>query len=300
MEIILTLVILIIVYALLFGNRSNKKTHDAIINTAVALGVPSDDAACILENDTEQLSSMLHACSFSSNVIKERPYHERMGRCIYVVYSKKQSLMSDVTGDRNYSTCIELDKLAYGTICDQLRAMSDRDTLKFYEIHLCSKNINWNEGIKHDEKFYISNSHIEHARELLDELRAIDGSSLSVQVIKRPLQDVADTFNNYYRHVSKDGFTIRDKETGHVLSARLFDGVFSGQVSMPDQGLSIQLASWKEGEYPFSDDFSYKGFENGFNPSGNWWFCIESDIRFSAIANLSVALRKNIKEAAAA
>jgi hypothetical protein len=82
---------------------------------------------------------------------------------------------------------------------------------------------------------------------------------------------------------TREGFTVVDAETGHILKASYRNGTYRGLVVMPDQGRELPLEPWEKGRNPFEDDMSFEGSGGQFGDAGFWWFAIEPSAPFSQI-----------------
>ena len=88
MEIIIGIIVLFVIYKVFFGAGAKMKNTDAIIGAAVRLGVPETDATNILEEQMDQLGTMLHITTMKGSTVASRPAHERMAHCIHALYKK--------------------------------------------------------------------------------------------------------------------------------------------------------------------------------------------------------------------
>ncbi|OBU16810.1 hypothetical protein CTM88_16320 [Photobacterium aquimaris] len=313
MEILIAVFVAFILYKLQFSRNAKAKNRDAILGAAVGFGVPRDKAINILDTQMDKLSTMLHLTSMKESVIKHKPSYERMAHCIHSLYKKQQvsAVEEDINDTFPESTTkhdnankkeLDLDlkkgcggtkKDKYHNIFAKIKEISEKSSLKYYQMTINSRHDRWGHW-GYNEIFYLSNDEVDEIYVLVEEYQNVFGdSTLLVQVTNRPLLKIAESFNNEHGSITSTGFTIKDKETGHILAAKLHEGIFLGKVLIPEQSLVLDISPWKEFEYPFQDDFCYGGFEEGFNSNGNWWFCIKTEIPFSEIANLAVSLSKN-------
>lgn len=83
--------------------------------------------------------------------------------------------------------------------------------------------------------------------------------------------------------VSRTGFIVEDKESGHILQVSYKDEVYGGLVLMPEQSMKLPLDNWSKSENPFENDNCFSGMQTGYAPSGYWWFRISPSIPFSEI-----------------
>ncbi|KAB1518485.1 hypothetical protein [Photobacterium damselae] len=314
MELLIAVFVIFIIYKLLFSRSAKDKNRDAILGSVAALGVPLSEATKLLNTQMDELSKMLHFTTMKESAIKHKPSYERMAHCIHILYKRQQKELNEKevdeidipitasTSTSNNTTQTRLstnfnkedkkqEKEAYSYLFMKIRDISERDCLKYNKMEVYSRHARW--GLwGYSETFLFSNDELNEAYEFIECLKHLDDPTLLVQVTNLPLKVVVESFNNEHRSITSTGFTVRDKETGHILAAKLSEGVFYGKVLMPDQGLTLDISPWREYEYPFKDDFCYEGYEAGFNPNGNWFFCIETEVPFSEIANLVVALSK--------
>ncbi|EPC01898.1 hypothetical protein L861_19800 [Litchfieldella anticariensis FP35 = DSM 16096] len=57
--------------------------------------------------------------------------------------------------------------------------------------------------------------------------------------------------------VSKDGFIVRDAETGHSVVVAYDGENYQGKAAVPELGVSVSLEPWRKGGNPFEDDGCY-------------------------------------------
>lgn len=62
---------------------------------------------------------------------------------------------------------------------------------------------------------------------------------------------------NVNYHISREWFSVTDRETGHILLARNRSGVISSYGIVPERNLSEPLQEWRLGENPFPKNNIY-------------------------------------------
>ena len=314
MELLIAAFVIFVIYKFLFSRSAKDKNRDAILGSVAALGVPLSEATKILNTQMGELSKMLHFTTMKESAIKHKPSHERMAHCIHILYKRQKEELNEneVNGIDNPTTASNItsnnttknelssdlnkedkkqEKETYSYIFTKIREISKRDCLKYKQMRIHSSHDRWGRW-GYSEIFLFSNDELDEAYEFVECLKHLDDPTLLVQVTNLPLKSTVESFNNEHRSITSTGFTVRDKETGHILAAKLSEGMFFGKVLIPDQGLTLDISPWREGEHPFKDDFCYEGYETGFNSNGNWFFCIKTEVPFSEMADIAVSLSK--------
>lgn len=89
-------------------------------------------------------------------------------------------------------------------------------------------------------------------------------------------------------NVSKAGFVVKDKDTGHILEVAINDRMFHGRVIIPDKNMTLPLASWPITDNPFQDENFFHG--NGRLYDADWSFSIKPSSPFSKIISEVLSL----------